>query len=69
VEGIHDAAEREATFVSVDVGREEGRVIVTLRDDGAARTSPLVYLADRIGALGGSLEVGGTTLRAVVPCV
>jgi signal transduction histidine kinase len=68
VEGTHDAAEREATFVSVDVGREEGRVIVTLRDDGAARTSPLVHLADRIGALGGSLEVGGTTLRAVVPC-
>jgi len=68
VEGIHDAAEREATFVSVDVGREEGRVIVTLRDDGAARTSPLVHLADRIGALGGSLEVGETTLRAVVPC-
>ncbi|HMI98467.1 MAG TPA: histidine kinase [Gaiellaceae bacterium] len=68
VEGIDDAAGREATFVSVDVGREEGRVIVTLRDDGAARISPLVHLADRVGALGGSLEVGETTLRAVVPC-
>jgi len=68
VEGVDDAAGREATFVSVDVGREEGRLIVTLRDDGAARTSPLVHLADRIGALGGSLEVGETTLRAVVPC-
>jgi signal transduction histidine kinase len=68
VEGTHDAAEREATFVSVDVGREEGRLIVTVRDDGTERTSPLVHLADRIGALGGSLEVGGTTLRAVVPC-
>lgn len=68
VEGIHDAAEREATFVSVDVGREEGRLIVTLRDDGTQRTSPLVHLADRIGALGGSLEVGETRLRAAVPC-
>ena len=68
VEGIDDAAGREATFVSVDVGREEGRVIVTLRDDGAARMSPLVHLADRVGALGGSLEVGETTLRAVMPC-
>ncbi len=68
VEGIDDAAGREATFVSVDVGREEGRLIVTLRDDGAARMSPLVHLADRVGALGGSLEVGETTLRAVVPC-
>ncbi|HEV2711483.1 MAG TPA: histidine kinase [Gaiellaceae bacterium] len=69
VEGIDDAAGRGATYVSVDVGREESRLIVTLRDDGADRTSPLVHLADRIGALGGSLEVGGTTLRAVVPCV
>jgi signal transduction histidine kinase len=68
VDGIDDAAARRATFVSVDVGREEDRLIVTLRDDGADRTSPLVHLADRIGALGGSLEVGGTTLRAVVPC-
>jgi signal transduction histidine kinase len=68
VDGIDDAAGREATFVSVDVGREEGRLIVTLRDDGTARMSPFVHLADRIGALGGSLEVGETTLRAVVPC-
>jgi signal transduction histidine kinase len=67
-EGIDDAAVRGATFVSVDVGREERRLIVTLRDDGADRTSPLVHLADRIGALGGSLEVGETTLRAIVPC-
>jgi signal transduction histidine kinase len=68
VEGVEDAAGRGATFVSVDVGREEQRLIVTLRDDGADRTSPLVHLADRVGALGGSLEVGKTTLRAVVPC-
>jgi signal transduction histidine kinase len=68
VEGIDDAARREATFVSVDVGREDGQLIITLRDDGAARTLPLVHLADRIGALGGSLDVGKTTLRAVVPC-
>jgi signal transduction histidine kinase len=68
VEGIHDAAERQATYVSVDVGREEGRVIIALLDDGAARASPLVHLADRVGALGGSLEFGKTTLRAEIPC-
>jgi signal transduction histidine kinase len=67
-EGIEDAAAREATFVSVDVGRDEGRIIVTVRDDGTERTLPLVHLADRIGALGGSLEVGETSLRAVMPC-
>jgi signal transduction histidine kinase len=68
VEGIDDAAGREATFVSVDVGCEDGWLIVTLRDDGAARASALVHLADRIGALGGSLETGETTLRAEIPC-
>jgi signal transduction histidine kinase len=68
VDGIDDAAGREATFVSVDVYREDGRLIVMLRDDGAGRRSALVHLTDRIGALGGSLEVGATSLRAEIPC-
>ena len=67
-EAIGDAARRTATFVSVDVGREGERLIVTTGDDGADRTSTLVHLADRIGALGGSLEVGRTDLRAAIPC-
>ena len=37
-------------------------------DDGSDRSSPLIHLADRIGALGGSLEVSQTTLRAEIPC-
>lgn len=67
-EAIDDAARRGATFVSVDVGCERERLLVTVEDDGSDRRSPLIHLADRIGALGGSLEVSQTTLRAAIPC-
>ena len=67
-EAISDAARRTATFVSVDVRREGMRLVVTVGDDSAAERSALVHLSDRIGALGGSLEVEATTLRAVIPC-
>jgi signal transduction histidine kinase len=67
-EAIDDAAGRGATFVSVDVNREGERLLVTVEDDGSDRSSALIHLADRVGALGGSLEVGQTTLRAEIPC-
>lgn len=67
-EAITDATGRRATFVSVGVRREGERLVVTVRDDGTDRSSTLVHLADRIGALAGSLEVGRTTLRAEIPC-
>jgi hypothetical protein len=50
------------------VRRQEGVLIVAVEDDGAPRSSPLVHLADRVGALGGSLHVGDTSLRAELPC-
>jgi signal transduction histidine kinase len=67
-EAVRDAFERRATFVAADVVRDGERLVLGVRDDGAARTSALVHLLDRIGALGGSVEVGPTTLRAAVPC-
>jgi len=67
-EAIDDAAGRRATFVSVDVNREGERLIVTVEDDGSDRSAPLIHLADRVGALGGSLEVGQTSLRGAIPC-
>ena len=67
-EAINDAARRGATFVSVDVNREGERLVVMVEDDGSDRSSALIHLADRVGALGGSLEVGQTTLRAEIPC-
>jgi signal transduction histidine kinase len=67
-EAIGDAAGRGATFLSVDVRREGEGLIVATEDDGAERSSRLVHLVDRVGALGGGLEIGRTALRAEIPC-
>jgi signal transduction histidine kinase len=64
-EGIDDAARRGASWVAL---RLEGRVELTIEDDGAPRTTPLVQVADRIGALGGSTGFGERTLHAELPC-
>ena len=67
-EAIDDAAARGSTYVSVEIVRDGGLLVVTATDDGVARSSRLVHLTDRIGALGGSLEIGPTTLLAEIPC-
>jgi signal transduction histidine kinase len=67
-EAIDDAVGRGATLVSVQVAREGDRLVVAVNDDGSPRSAPLVHLADRIGALGGSLVAGPRDLRAEIPC-
>jgi signal transduction histidine kinase len=67
-EAIDDAARRNATFIVVAAARAADRLVVTARDDGAARESALLHLADRIGARGGFVDIGPTTLRAEIPC-
>jgi signal transduction histidine kinase len=66
-----------ADRVEVRVAVGEGRVTVEVRDDGSggvdpARGSGLTGLADRVSALGGTLEINspvgaGTTIRARIP--
>ncbi|HSE82015.1 MAG TPA: sensor domain-containing protein [Gaiellaceae bacterium] len=70
----HSGAERAA----VSVVRDDGVLVVEVRDDGvggadAATGSGLVGLQDRVGALGGTLVVesppgGPTAITAVLPC-
>jgi signal transduction histidine kinase len=67
-EAIDDATGRGATHVSLNVDREDRLLVIRVRDDGTARTSGLIHLSDRIGALGGSLHVRPTSLRAEIPC-
>jgi signal transduction histidine kinase len=67
-EAIEDARRRGANVLAARVGREGDRLVITAEDDGAPRSSRLVHLADRVGALGGSLDVGDRTLRAEIPC-
>jgi signal transduction histidine kinase len=68
-------AQCDRTEVGVAVG--EGRAMVEVRDDGSGGASPargsgLSGLADRVSALGGTLEIdspagAGTTIRAQIP--
>jgi signal transduction histidine kinase len=68
-EAIVDASRRQATFVAAVVRPHGDLLVVTADDDGSARDTSLVELADRIGALGGTLYLGPKTLRADIPCV
>ncbi len=67
-EGIPDAARRGARRVLVHVAERDGELRVAVSDDGRAREPDDVHLADRIGALGGRLDVRPTGLEAVLPC-
>ncbi len=67
-EALDDAAGRGARHAAVSVVRDGGRLVVTVQDDGTDRTAAMVQLADRVGALDGSLVVEPTRLRAELPC-
>jgi signal transduction histidine kinase len=68
----------KATHASVNVTRDDGRVLVEVSDDGIGGADPatgsgLRGLLDRVSALGGSFDVDsqpgrGTTIRAAIPC-
>jgi signal transduction histidine kinase len=66
-DGIADAARRGTTHVTVYAARDGALLTVTVTDDGTARASAMTHVADRVGALGGGLEVEPTTLRAEIP--
>jgi signal transduction histidine kinase len=67
-EAIDDAARRGASYAVVSGPRHDERLVVEVKDDGSERTSTMIHLADRVGAVGGRLQVEPTTLRAEIPC-
>jgi signal transduction histidine kinase len=67
-EAVNDATTRRATGVVVGIAREGERLVVTADDDGAPRMSSMIVAADRVGAVGGVLEVQPTKVRADIPC-
>jgi signal transduction histidine kinase len=67
-EGVDDAAQRGASHLTVDIVQNGEWLMVTIEDDGINRSSELVQLADRVGALDGRLMVEQTRLRAELPC-
>ena len=78
VEALTNASKHaHSDRIEVRVAVGEGQAMVEVRDDGSggvdpARGSGLSGLADRVSALGGSLEIespagAGTTIRARIP--
>lgn len=67
-ETITDAAARAATAVNVRIRRAGERLLVAVSDDGRQDRTSLEHVADRVGALGGSVDVEPNTLRASIPC-
>jgi signal transduction histidine kinase len=67
-EAVEDAARREASFAAVSTVRQDQHLVIEVTDDGSVRGSALIQVADRVGAVGGRLEVDATTLRAEIPC-
>jgi signal transduction histidine kinase len=67
-EALQDAAGRNAGYATVSTVRQDGRLVVIVEDDGSKRTSSMVQVADRVGAVGGTLTVEPRMIRADIPC-
>jgi signal transduction histidine kinase len=67
-EAIESAAHRGADHAAVSVFQHDGRLVLTVNDNGGGRNSPMVALSDRVGALGGDVSVGATSCRVEIPC-
>ena len=67
-EAIEDAAGRGAGYAAVTVAHLDGRLTVTVEDDGQCRSASMTEIADRVGALGGILTVEPTWMGVEIPC-
>lgn len=71
------ATHANASVVRVEIDERDGRLDVTIRDDGIggvdlSRGSGLIGLKDRVAALGGTIDIdspagGGTSLAVEIP--
>jgi signal transduction histidine kinase len=78
-EGFTNAVKHaNATRIVLSAGRENGKLVVSVKDDGTGGAAPtpgsgLSGLSDRVAAYGGTLRVesnhgAGTTLTAELSC-
>jgi signal transduction histidine kinase len=65
---LEDADRRGAGFATVRLALADGQLVVSIEDDGAGPRSTVDHLADRVGAVGGTLMVKATEIQAEFPC-
>jgi signal transduction histidine kinase len=68
IEAVADAVDRQARLVRVSADRRDGRLEMTIDDDGSARISPMVAIEDRVGSAAGDVLVEPTSIRVTIPC-
>jgi signal transduction histidine kinase len=68
VDALTDAIERGAALVRIVVAHDDHCLSIMVEDDGSARTSRMVSLADRVGALGGTVALEPNICRVGMPC-
>lgn len=67
-ESVEAAVRKGSSYVAVDAAPDGDRLVITVYDDGDGTTDPMPHLLDRVGALGGSVEVSQGLVRAEIPC-
>jgi hypothetical protein len=63
-----DAAGRGAGYAAVAAPHRDGRLTVTVENDGQGRSVSMTEIADRVGALDGILTVEPTWMGVEIPC-
>lgn len=63
-----DAARRGADHAIVTISPRDGRLVVTVHDNGHGRPSPTLAVADRVGAIGGEVTTTDAGCQVEIPC-
>jgi signal transduction histidine kinase len=68
-DGIRRASQSGATSATVTIARGDEHVVVDVTPDRAVAVADMIHLADRVGAIGGTLLAEPSGIRAEIPCV
>lgn len=66
---VQESARRGASHVGIRVVQDDGNLTVEIRDDAPGRAAWSMVVADRVGALGGRVELTPSLIRVEIPCV
>jgi signal transduction histidine kinase len=67
-DGIEAVWQSGATSATVTIARRQAQAVVEVRPDRSNHLPDMVHLADRVGAVGGTMSTDKGGLRAEIPC-